>query len=170
MVFVRKIYSFNAFDGKGLIVSSFDLPSDGEGTAHSYLDRYAAKCYDFVSTKLFYAVKAQYQSDYTNRVRFDRYYYSLDITETYAKDETRSYLLTVTLKRRGEVLAQLVDSCTFFGDLLIKPRILIANGKRKGEKVLLNGEGIVSLARFSDGRIEIIPVCKKHFDIKKIKP
>lgn len=162
MYFAKKRYVLEGFDGKGILSVQLDYPKDGEGVRYEYLSKLVDKCSNFVSEKLYDAVKSKYLSGYNVRARFVRYFYELRIVETYSDDELYSYLISVILKCGTEVLSQEICSVVFSSDMIIPPK-LISRGKYKA--VFLDERGIPNNAELLNGKIVTSRISNKQFSI-----
>ena len=167
MYFTKKRFSFEAFDGKGILSVQLDYPADGDGVEYDYMARLADKCLEFVSGKLYDAVKNKYLSEYSDRAQFARYCYILRIIETFSDGDLHSYLITATLRCGTSILSQDVSSVVWYSDMII-PQKLIYRGKYKA--LFLNEKGIPSIADYRNGQIVTDKVSNKKYSLKAIKP
>ncbi len=152
MYFTRKRYSFDAFDGKSILSAYLDFPADGEGLSFDYLCAYVNRCFEFIKDKLSEAIRAEYLAEYNKRRVFDRYCYELNIRETYVQENVSSYLICVLLKRGTEIVCVNTDSVVFQNNMILPPEMIC---RCKTHTVLLNEDGMPSVAKHSDGRIHI---------------
>lgn len=162
MYFAKKRYVLEGFDGKGILSVQLDYPNDGEGFRYEYLSKLVDKCTNFVSEKLYDAVKSKYLSGYNVRERFARYLYELRIVETYSDDELYSYLISVILKCGTDILSQEICSVVFSSDMIIPPK-LISRGKYKA--VFLDERGIPNNAELLNGKIVTSKISNKQFSL-----
>ena len=162
MYFTKKRYVFEAFDGKSILSVQLDYPADGDGLRYEYLSKLVDKCSNFVSEKLYDAVKSKYLSGYNVRARFARYLYELRIVETFSDDELYSYLISVILKCGTGILSQEICSVVFGSDKIIPPK-LISRGKYKA--IFLDEHGIPAYAEFHDGQIVTKKISNKQFSL-----
>lgn len=162
MYFAKKRYVLEGFDGKGILSVQLDYPKDGEGFRYEYLSKLVDKCSNFVSEKLYDAVKGKYLSGYNVRARFVRYFYELRIVETYSDDELYSYLISVILKCGTGILSQEICSVVFSSDMIIPPK-LISRGKYKA--VFLDEHGIPNNAELLNGKIVTSKISNKQFSL-----
>lgn len=163
MQFIRTRYSFCGFDGKTIVVAELDRPAAVEGRREEYLSRYANGCYNFVSRELLNAINDIYLSEYNNGISFHKYFYKLEITETYSCEDTLSILISASLRRSGATLCNTLDSYVFCGDCIVPPRIIVKRYRGDHGAVILNNEGIASYAKLYEGCIIFKTVGKSKF-------
>lgn len=163
MIFTHKRYSFDAFDGKIILFAQIDCPCDGFGQRYDYLFRYSSLCYSFVSGKLWDRVKEIYLSQYNDRYSFNRYFYELNIRETFDENGISSYLITVFLKCGASIVSHRTDSVVFYGDLIIPQKMICSKCRRKRGAVYLDSNGFPSFASIADGRPATEQLIKRKY-------
>ena len=147
----RRHYSFNAFDGKVILIATIDFPSYGKGADFEYLDRFTNNCYKFVSTDLYDKVKTKYISEYQNRRSFDKLIYFLEIKETYASESLSSYLITITVKQSGVEKSFRKHTLVFYRNMIVPSRLI---SKRYSE-ILIDADAFPCKVNIENGKVKL---------------